>query len=169
MHAALLRRRYRQGRLVVACETADGMWPASHAALENAGIDTRVADEYRTAPAPSASKKAGKAAAERPAQALRTVAVLECRAPDIDAGMRRRLARLRAWLVRDRARAADRLRTLLDMHGRRVDASRLHLKTAIAQVKGMTLGGGEDSVDTAVLRSHVGQIESLNEGSDSGL
>lgn len=161
--AALLKRRYRRGRLVVACETAGGAWRASHAAFEDAGIDTRLVDAYRTAPASSASKKAGRAAAEGTAQALRMGMLPERRAPDIDARMRRRLARRRASLVRDRARAADRLRALLAMHGRRVDASRLHLRTAIAHVKGMTLGGGEDGADTAVLRSHVGQIESLSE------
>ena len=163
-HAALLGRRYRRGRLVVACGTADGTWPVSHAAFEEAGIDTRLADTYREAPASSASKMAGKADAEATAQALRMGAAPEFRAPDIDAGMRRRLARRMKSLVRDRTRAADRLRALLDMHGRKVGASRLYLETAIAQVKGTTLGGGGgDSVDTALLRSYVGQIESLNE------
>lgn len=78
---------------------------------------------------------------------------------------RRQLARRGGGvsLDQDRTRAANRLHALLDMHGRRVDASRQHLNKATGQVVDMAFGGGKDGVDTAVLQPYAAQIETLNE------
>ena len=159
-HAAMLKRRYRS--LVAACETTANMWQVTYGALEDAGIDVRLADTYKMVLISRTSKKTDKVDAEKIAQVLRMGMLPECHVPRAGKRAQRQLVRRRISLGQDRTREANRLHALLDMHGRKVDASRLHLKKAIVQLEGMALGDGSDSVDTAVLRSHVAQIEYLN-------
>ena len=161
-HAALLKRKHRHG-LVAACETTANMWQVSYDAFEEAGIDIKLADTYKMVLISRTSKKTDRVDAEKIAQVLRMGMLPECHVPGATTRALRQLVRRRVSLGQDRTRAANRLHALLDMHGRKVDASRLHLKKAIAQLKDMVLGGSKDSVDTAVLQSYATQIESLNE------
>ena len=162
--AASLKRKYGRRRPVAACETTANMWQVSYAAFEDAGIDIKLADTYKMVLISRTSKKTDKIDAEKIAQVLRMGMLPECHVPDAGTRAQRQLIRRRVSLGQDRTRATNRLRALLDMHGRTVNASRLYLKKAMAQLSGMILGDGEDSVDTAVLRSHVKQIASLNDG-----
>lgn len=159
-YVAQLKRKHR-GKLVAACETTANMWHITYDVFEAAGIDIKLADTYKMVLISRTSKKTDKVDAEKIAQVLRMGMIPECHVPDKYGRSVRQLTRRRESLGQDRTRAANRLHALLDMHGKTIDASRLHLKKAIAQMNGMILGD-EDSVDTTVLRSHVAQIESLN-------
>lgn len=163
-YVASLKRKYRRRRPVAACETTANMWQVSYSAFEDAGIDIKLADTYKMVLISRTSKKTDKVDAEKIAQVLRMGMLPECHVPDSGTRAQRQLIRRRVSLGQDRTRATNRLRSQLDMHGRKVDASRLYLKKAMAQLDGMVLGDDEDSVDTAVLRSHVSQIRSLNDG-----
>ena len=162
-YAASLKRKYGRRKPAAACETTANMWQVSYSAFEAEGIDISLADTYKMVLISRTSKKTDKVDAEKIAQVLRMGMLPECHVPGPATRAQRQLIRRRVSLGQDRTRAVNRLHAQLDMHGRTVDASRLHLKKAIAEMKGMVLGDGEDSVDTAVLRSHVGQVESLNE------
>ena len=162
-HAALLKRKYRRRGITAACETTANMWQVSYAAFEDAGIDIKLADTRRMPLVSMTAKKTDRIDAEKIAHVLRTGMLPECHVPGPATRAQRQLVRRRVSLGQDRTREANRLHAQLDMHGRTVGASRLHLKKAIVELNGMVLGDGEDSVDTAVLRSHVRHIVSLNE------
>ena len=120
-------RKYKKCR--AACETTGNMWNVTFDALEDAGIEAKLANTFKMAIIiAKTGKKTDKVDAEKIAQILRMDMIPECYVPSLHIRGIRTMIRQRIKVVQDRTRVINRVHSLLDKYDVTVDAANMYAK-----------------------------------------
>lgn len=149
-------RKYKKCR--AACETTGNMWNITFDALEDAGIETKLANTFKMAIIARTGKKTDKVDAEKIAQVLRMDMIPECYVSPPDIRGIRAMIRHQIRMVHDR-RVINRVHSMLDRHDVTVDAVNMYAKE-LWRLESVRLKSSHDGM---VLGQCVRQIRHLTE------
>ena len=145
----------RMGNCTAACETTANMWITTVDAFERAGIAIKLANSYKMALINKTGKKTDKVDAEKIAQILRMGSIPECYVPSAHTRGVRNMVRQHVRLAQARTRVVNQVHSLLDAHGKTVQAANVYSRKALFYLDSLSLG---DAQDDFVLRQCVRRI-----------
>ncbi|MDR4491505.1 MAG: IS110 family transposase [Candidatus Nitrosocosmicus sp.] len=139
-------------------ESTANMWIKTYKALEQAGIQTKLANPFKTRVIAEARIKTDKLDARILCHLLRSNLIPESYVAPDSIREDRSILRLRINLVQDRTRIANRVHSLLDKYDMDQPCSHLVGKKGLNWLKSLKLDGN----DQFQLNNHINNIEFLN-------
>lgn len=139
-------------------ESTANMWIKTYKALEQAGIQTKLANPFKTRIIAEARIKTDKLDARILCHLLRSNLIPESYVAPDSVREDRSILRLRINLVQDRTRVVNRIHSLLDKYDESYDGSHLTCKKGMNWLKSLKLDGN----DQVQLINYISNIEFLN-------
>ena len=140
-------------------ESTGNLWLRIYEALEEQGVEVKLANPYKTKAIAEARIKTDKLSARILAHLLRADLVAECYVAPGEVRRVRALLRQRSSLVRMRTMVKNRVHALLDRYGYRSKWSDLFGVGGMRWLRGLEM----DPVDRCILDTHLRHVECLNE------
>jgi transposase len=153
--------KYNSTNCIAVVESTANMWIKTYKALEQSGIQTKLANPFKTRVIAEARIKTDKLDARILCHLLRSNLIPESYVAPDSIREDRSILRLRINLVQDRTRVVNRLHSLLDKYDVNCDDGGSHLvgKKGMRWLKSLKLDGN----DQILLNNYISNIEFLNE------
>lgn len=151
--------KYDGSNCIAVVESTANMWIKTYKALEQSGIQTKLANPFKTRVIAEACIKTDKLDARILCHLLRSNLIPESYVAPDSIREDRSILRLRINLVQDRTRVVNRVHSLLDKYDENYDGSHLVSKKGIKWLKSLKLDGNNDQVQ---LTNYISNIEFLN-------
>jgi len=139
-------------------ESTGNMWMKIHDALEESGIDTKVAHPYKTRIIAEARIKSDKLDARILADLLRADLIYESYVPPKEFREKRALVRHRVALTRNRTMYENRIHSLLDKYDYTTDLTDMFGKSGLQWLKSLQLS----PIDKVIMDTSLAAIENIN-------
>lgn len=139
-------------------ESTGNMWIKIHDALEQSGIDTKVAHPYKTRIIAEARIKSDKLDARILADLLRADMISESYVPPKEFREKRALVRHRVALTRNRTMLENRIHSLLDKYDYTTDLTDMFGKSGLQWLKSLQLS----PIDKVIMDTSLAAIENIN-------
>lgn len=139
-------------------ESTGNLWLRIYEALEENGVEVKLANPAKTKAIASARIKTDKLSARILAHLLRADLIAECYVAPRDIRKVRALLRQRSSLVKMRTMVKNRVHSQLDRYGYTSSLSDIFGVGGMMWLKGLEL----DPVDNCILGTHLRHLESLN-------
>ncbi len=156
--AQRLDQQYNSSNCIAVVESTANMWIKTYKALDQAGIQTKLANPFKTRVIAEARIKTDKLDARILCHLLRSNLIPESYVAPDNIREDRSILRLRINLVQDRTRVVNRVHSLLDKYDANYDGSHLVGKKGIKWLKTLKLEGN----DQIQLNNYINNIEFLN-------
>lgn len=150
--------RYNSTKCMAVVESTANMWIKTYKALEQAGIQTKLANPLKTRVIAEARIKTDKLDARILCHLLRSNLIPESYVAPDSTREDRSILRLRINLVQDRTRVVNRVHSLLDKYDHSYEGSHLTCKKGMNWLKSLKLDGN----DQVQLANYISNIEFLN-------
>ncbi len=147
----------RHGRCRAVVESTGNMWIRIHDTLEENGIETLLANPYKTRIIAEARIKSDKLDASVLADLLRADLVYESFVPSKEFREKRSLVRHRVSLVRSRTQIENRIHSLLDKYDYRTELTDIFGKSGMKWLKSLELS----LIDKVITDTSLSAIENL--------
>ncbi len=145
-------------------ESTGNMWMRIHDTLEENGIDTKLANPYKTRIIAEARIKSDKLDARILSDLLRTDLIYESYVPKHEDRDRRSLVRHRITLSRTKTKLVNKVHSILDKYDYRTELTDIFSKSGIEWLK--SLSPLVTPVDRIILDSSIVSIEAINQQID---
>ena len=152
-------RQYDSSNCIAVVESTANMWIKTYKALEQAGIQTKLANPFKTRVIAEARIKTDKLDARILCHLLRSNLIPESYVAPDSIREDRSILRLRINLVQDRTRVVNRVHSLLDKYDMDQACNHLVGKKGLNWLKSLKLEGNNDQFQ---LNNHINNIEFLN-------
>lgn len=139
-------------------ESTGNMWIKIHDTLEEYGIQTKVANPYKTRIIAEAKIKSDKLDARILADLLRADLIYESYVPPKEFREKRALVRHRVALTRNRTMLENRIHSLLDKYDYTTDLTDMFGKSGLQWLKSLQLS----PIDKVIMDTSLAAIESIN-------
>src|SRR6476659_7591100 len=146
-------------------ESTGNMWIRIHDTLEENGIDTKLANPYKTRIIAEAKIKSDKLDARILSDLLRTDLIYESYVPKRDDRDKRSLVRHRITLSRTKTKLANKVHSTLDKYAHQTDLTDIFSKSGIEWLK--SLSSIVTPVDRIILNTSIESIEAINQQVDT--
>jgi transposase len=146
------------GKCTAVLESTANMWIRIHDTLEENGIDTILANPYKTKIITEAKIKSDKLDAKILADLLRTGLVYESYVPTKEFREKRSLIRHRISLVRNRTMLENKVHSLLDKYDCKTDLTDIFGKSGMIWLKTLDVS----HIDKVILNTTLAAIENIN-------
>ena len=146
------------GKCEAVVESTANMWIRIHDTLEDHGINTVLANPYKTRIIAEAKIKSDKLDARILADLLRSDLVCQSYVPSKEFREKRSLIRHRISLVRNRTLLENKVHSLLDKYDYKTDLTDIFGRFGMCWLKGMEL----DPIDKVIMDTTLSSIENLN-------
>src|SRR6476619_5271574 len=156
----LLSRIQSHGKYVAVLESTGNMWMRIHDTLEENGIDTKLANPYKTRIIAEARIKSDKLDARILSDLLRTDLIYESYVPKREDRDKRSLVRHRITLSRTKTKLVNKVHSILDKYDYRTDLTDIFSKSGIEWLKSLT--PMVTPVDRIILDTSIKSIEVIN-------
>lgn len=162
---SLLSRIQSHGKCVAVLESTGNMWMRIHDMLEEIGIDTKLANPYKTRIIAEAKIKSDKLDARILSDLLRTDLIYESYVPKQMDRDKRSLVRHRITLSRTKTKLINKVHSILDKYDYQTDLTDIFGKSGIVWLK--SLSSQVTPVDRIILDSSIASIEAINQQIDT--
>jgi transposase len=142
-----------------ALESTGNMWIKIHDALEQSGIDTKVAHPYKTRIIAEARIKSDKLDARILADLLRADMISESYVPPKEFREKRALVRHRVALTKNRTMLENRIHSLLDKYDYTTDLTDIFGKSGLQWLKSLQQ---LSPIDKVIMDTSLAAIENIN-------
>lgn len=156
--STLIRSASYYGKCTAVLESTGNMWIRIHDTLEENGIDTILANPYKTKIIAEAKIKSDKLDAKILADLLRTGLVYESYVPTKEFREKRSLIRHRISLVKNRTMLENRVHSLLDKYDYKTHLTDIFGKSGIIWLKTLDVS----HIDKVILNTTLAAIENIN-------
>ena len=146
-------------------ESTGNMWIRIHDTLEENGIDTKLANPYKTRIIAEAKIKSDKLDARILSDLLRTDLIYESYVPNSEDRDKRSLVRHRITLSRTKTKLANKVHSILDKYDYQTDLTDIFSKSGIEWLK--SLSSIVTPVDRIILNTSIESIEAINQQVDT--
>jgi transposase len=146
------------GKCTAVLESTANMWIRIHDTLEENGIDTILANPYKTKIIAEAKIKSDKLDAKILADLLRTGLIYESYVPTKEFREKRSLIRHRISLVRNRTMLENKVHSLLDKYDYKTDLTNVFGKSGMKWLKTLDVS----RIDKVILNTTLAAIENIN-------
>ena len=146
-------------------ESTGNMWMKIHDTLEENGIDTILANPYKTRIIAEAKIKSDKLDARILSDLLRTDLIYESYVPKREDRDRRSLVRHRITLSRTKTKLVNKVHSILDKYDYQTDLTDIFSKSGIQWLK--SLSPLVTPVDRIILDTSIKSIEAINQQIDT--
>ena len=146
-------------------ESTGNMWIRIHDTLEENGIDTKLANPYKTRIIAEAKIKSDKLDARILSDLLRTDLIYESYVPNSEDRDKRSLVRHRITLSRTKTKLANKVHSILDKYDYQTDLTDIFSKSGIEWLK--SLSSIVTPVDRIILNTSIESIEAINQQVDA--
>ncbi|HSA76359.1 MAG TPA: IS110 family transposase [Nitrosarchaeum sp.] len=150
--------RYRTKKCNAVLESTGNMWMRIHDTLEDYGIDTILANPYRTKIIAQAKIKSDKLDARILSDLLRTGLVYESYVPVKEFREKRSLVRHRIVLSRTKTKLANKIYSLLDKYEYKTELTDVFGRSGINWLKSLSVS----PIDKIILNTTLASIESID-------
>src|SRR3954447_19116529 len=157
----LLSRIQSHGKCVAVLESTGNMWMRIHDTLEENGIDTKLANPYKTRIIAEARIKSDKLDARILSDLLRTDLIYESYVPNKEDRDRRSLVRHRITLSRTKTKLVNKVHSILDKYDYQTNLTDIFSKSGIEWLR--SLSSQVTPVDRIILDSSIASIETINQ------
>jgi transposase len=161
----LLSRIQSHGKCVAVLESTGNMWMRIHDTLEENGIDTILANTYKTKIIAEARIKSDKLDARILSDLLRTDLIYESYVPKRENRDKRSLVRHRITLSRTKTKLVNKVHSILDKYDYRTELTDIFGKSGIEWLK--ALSSEVTPVDRIILDTSIESIEAINRQIDT--
>src|SRR6476620_2153030 len=161
----LLSRIQSHGKYVAVLESTGNMWMRIHDTLEENGIDTKLANPYKTRIIAEARIKSDKLDARILSDLLRTDLIYESYVPKREDRDKRSLVRHRITLSRTKTKLVNKVHSILDKYDYRTELTDIFGKSGIEWLK--ALSSEVTLVDRIILDTSIESIEAINRQIDT--
>ena len=162
----LLSRIQSHGKCVAVLESTGNMWMRIHDTLEENGIDTKLANPYKTRIIAEARIKSDKLDARILSDLLlRTDLIYESYVPKRENRDKRSLVRHRITLSRTKTKLVNKVHSILDKYDYRTELTDIFGKSGIEWLK--ALSSQVTPVDRIILDTSIESIEAINRQIDT--
>ena len=159
---SLLSRIQSHGKCVAVLESTGNMWLRIHDMLEENGIDTKLANPYKTKIIAEAKIKSDKLDARILSDLLRTDLIYESYVPKQEDRDKRSLVRHRITLSqRTKTKLVNKVHSILDKYDYRTELTDIFSKSGIEWLKSLT--PLVTPVDRIILDTSIESIETINQ------
>lgn len=156
--ARYINEKYGGGKCAAVVESTANMWTKTYKALEQFGIETKLANPFKTRVIAEARIKTDKLDARILCHLLRSNLIPESYVAPDKIREDRSLLRLRINLVQDRTRVMNRVHSLLDKYDMGCTSSHIFGKRGMMWLKAIKLEGN----DQIQINNYINNIEFLN-------
>jgi len=156
--SALIQSASHYGKCTAVVESTGNMWIRIHDTLEENGIDTILANPYKTKIIAEAKIKSDKLDAKILADLLRADLVYESYVPTKEFREKRSLVRHRISLIRNRTILENRVHSLLDKYDCKTDLTDIFGKSGMIWLKALDVS----RIDKVILNTTIAAIENIN-------
>lgn len=156
--SALIQSASHYGKCTAVVESTGNMWIRIHDTLEENGIDTILANPYKTKIIAEAKIKSDKLDARILADLLRADLVYESYVPTKEFREKRSLVRHRISLVRNRTILENKVHSLLDKYDYKSDLTDIFGKSGIIWLKTLDVS----NIDRLIMNTTLAAIENIN-------
>jgi transposase len=146
------------GKCEAVVESTANMWIRIHDTLEENGINTVLANPYKTRIIAEAKIKSDKLDARILADLLRSGLVYQSYVPSKEFREKRSLIRHRISLVRNRTLLQNKVHSLLDKYGYKTELTDIFGRAGMYWLKGIEL----DPIDRVIINTTLSSIDNLN-------
>ena len=146
-------------------ESTGNMWMRIHDTLEYNGVDTVLANPYKTKIIAEAKIKSDKLDARILSDLLRTDLIYESYVPNQEDGDRRSLVRHRITLSRTKTKLVNKVHSILDKYDYQTDLTDIFSKSGIQWLKSLT--PMVTPIDKIILNTSIESIEAINQQIDT--
>jgi transposase len=157
----LLSRIQSHGKCVAVLESTGNMWMRIHDMLEGNGIDTKLANPYKTRIIAEAKIKSDKLDARILSDLLRTDLIYESYVPKREDRDKRSLVRHRITLSRTKTKLINKVHSILDKYDYRTELTDIFGKSGIEWLK--SLAPLVTPVDKIILDTSIESIQTINQ------
>jgi transposase len=161
----LLSRIQPHGKCVAVLESTGNMWMRIHDILEENGIDTMLANPYKTKIIAEAKIKSDKLDARILSDLLRAELIYESYVPKREERDKRSLVRHRITLSRTKTKLANKVHSILDKYDYRTELTDVFSKSGIEWLR--SLSSQVTLVDKIILDTSIASIEAINQQIDT--
>src|SRR6478736_1134647 len=162
----LLSRIQSHGKYVAVLESTGNMWMRIHDTLEENGIDTKLANPYKTRIIAEARIKSDKLDARILSDLLlRTDLIYESYVPKRENRDKRSLVRHRITLSRTKTKLVNKVHSILDKYDYQTDLTDIFSKSGIEWLK--SLLPKVSSIDRIILTTSIESIQTINQQIDT--
>src|SRR6476620_4335710 len=162
----LLSRIQSHGKYVAVLESTGNMWMRIHDTLEENGIDTKLANPYKTRIIAEARIKSDKLDARILSDLLRTELIYESYVPKREDRDKRSLVRHRITLSRTKTKLVNKVHSILDKYDYRTELTDIFGKSGIIDWL-KSLSSQITPVDRIILDTSIESIEAINQQIDT--
>jgi transposase len=156
--STLIRSASSYGECTAVLESTGNMWTRIHDTLEESGIDTILANPYKTKIIAEAKIKSDKLDARILADLLRTDLVYESYVPTKEFREKRSLIRHRISLVRNRTMLENKVHSILDKYDYNTELTDIFGKSGITWLKTLDVS----AIDRLIMNTTLATIENIN-------
>ena len=156
--SALIQSASHYGKCTAVVESTGNMWIRIHDTLEENGIDTKLANPYKTKIIAEAKIKSDKLDARILADLLRADLVYESYVPTKEFREKRSLVRHRISLVRSRTMLENKVHSLLDKYDYKSELTDVFGKSGIVWLKTLDVS----NIDRLIMNTTLAAIENIN-------
>jgi transposase len=161
--STLIRSASHYGKCTAVLESTGNMWIRIHDTLEENGIDTILANPYKTKIIAEAKIKSDKLDAKILADLLRADLVYESYVPAKEFREKRSLIRHRISLVKNRTMLENKIHSLLDKYDYKSELTDIFGKSGLTWLKTLNIS----TIDRLIMNTTLAAIENINLQIDS--